>query len=241
MGVHLSDNIPAKPKGTELDRIRTDASGIGNALAQGFQNVVNGIGDALRGIFSAGGIFSKIGRAGQEFRDGQEDLKNRQDLLSPLLDYGSAYLPTSQTGKGKLRLNQQLGPARGVRILRDGGMQLLDKGLWDIRLHLTISWVVILSDGVAITLRVYSPSGNLYSQQTSQQKTSATHSHTIVMSVVVPAPNYKVEVWVDDLAGTREIPQGPRWSRLVAQHISREVDGGWNRGNENSSSLSQQS
>lgn len=206
---------------------------LGRALGEGFRGIVTGITDALNGVFSSGSIFAGIGKYAKTVRDGQENLNNRQDLLGILMDYGSVYNSSRHTGQGFVPFTSQIGPMRNVSVHSGGGLQLNDKGLWDIRIHLTISWVLVLTK-VQVSAIVYNKYGVEFSKQTSQEDTGANHTHVIVMSVVVPEPGYYVRVHVDNLAPGREVPRGPQWSRMVAQHISREVEGRWNRGSESS-------
>lgn len=206
--------------------------------------VVGGIADALRGIFTPGGLFSPVGDAMQEFRDGQEDLTDRTDLLSPLLDYGSAFIdPDNRVhGTGYAVFSRQLGPMRGCELITDsqGGIRLLDKGLWDIRVHLTADGIVQISSNAPFRyeLRVFTPSGVLFSRQIFHANDMDPLTGTVVSSVVVDEPGYRVRVYVLKMASRRGVLGGPAWSRLAVQHIARDVDGAWSRGNESSSTAS---
>ena len=161
--------------------------------------------------------------------------KNVKDvnLLSPLLDYGSCYVnPDNRLhGTGWAVFSEQIGPIRGCETIADsqGGIRLLDKGLWDIRLHLTADGFFSLptqTTGVRIELRVYSPDGGLYSVQASANNDENPATQTIVSSVVVPDSGYRVRVYVTKMYSGRGILGGPKWSRLTVQHISRDVSGG---------------
>lgn len=211
-----------------------------------FGGVIDKIGQALMGI-TQGGMFSTIDEATLRITDGQEALNDRTDLLSPLLDYGSVTMPSGQpfSGTGVLPFTRQVGPMRNVtvRTAGGGGLTFGDKGLWDIRLQATGSWVVTTgTTQVQVALIVYTPEGNWYSEQRTMFaissgdliKNSGEQTHVIVSSVVVPAAGYYVRGRVTLNAGTRKFLGGPMWSRLTAQHISREVDGNWDDGGETS-------
>lgn len=190
-------------------------------------NLVKGIADAIRGISGLGSLFWPIREATQEFRDGQDALNDRTDLLSPLLDYGSCYAPNDETrlhGPGVINFSRQIGPMRGCH-LEGNTLVLDDKGLWDIRAHVVLDAMVTLlyEPYMYANVNVYRPDGSLYSQQSSTMSGAQTTSCTIVSSVVVPSAGYRVQVSIDKLDNVRGIKAGPRWSRLVVQHISRST------------------
>lgn len=192
------------------------------------RTVLGGIARALKGLFDPKGWFAGIGKAAQDFRDGQLALTDRTDLLSTLLDYASAYMPkgTKLNSKKEVPFTAQIGPSRNVEVHKDGRFILKDQGLWDIRAHIVLDWVgVFTNQNISISVCVYRPSsqgGTIYSEQTSFEKTLNSTSFTIVSSVVVPAPDYEVAVKVD-AAKNRVVQGGPKWSRLTVQHISRSV------------------
>lgn len=180
-------------------------------------------------------IFSGLKPPGWEkvaeaFEDGQTALKNRLDLLSPLLDYGSAYMDAQggflQFGSnhGVMPFSNQIGPMRNCE-LHDNGIRLLASGLWDIRCQMaygnnalgvgngTVEWYV----------RVYRPDGTLFSEQVGLEANVWTKTSTIVSSVVVPDSGYVVKVEVAWIHGSRKLLGGPRNNRLVVQHISNKV------------------
>ena len=210
---------------------------LGRGLGDGLRDLVGGIADALNGIFTPGGLFSPVGDAMQYFRDGQQDLTDDVDLLSPLLDYGSAFIdPGSRVhGTGYAVFSRQLGPMRGCELITDsqGGILLLDKGLWDIRVHLTADSILQVSSHAPFRfeLRVYDPrDGSIFSRQAFNGNDMDPLTGTIVSSVVVPEPNFRVRVYVTKMASGRGVLGGPAWSRLAVQHLSRQVEGPWNSG-----------
>ena len=198
-----------------------------------FDNIIGGIGrafqDGLKGLTGGlGGIFGSIVGAGKTVRDGQDELTDRADLLSPLLDYCSMSTPPGSgdalKGTGRVPFSYQIGPRRGATPV-DGMIRLDDQGLWDLRAMVTASWVAVGGE-TRVYLRVLEPDGEtIFSEQGYYTSTLSSHSATVVSSVVVPEPGYYVDVWVTASAG-RGWWTGPQWTRLTAQHISRSVEGG---------------
>ena len=166
--------------------------------------------------------------AGVEVRDGQDELTDRADLLSPLLDYCSVSTPPGSgdalKGTGRVPFTYQIGPRRGATL--DGGrIRLEDRGLWDLRAMVTASWIAVGGEARAY-LRVLKPDGKtIFSEQGHFTSTLSSQTLTLVSSVVVPEPGYLVDVWVT-AASARGWWTGPQWTRLSAQHISRSVEGG---------------
>lgn len=187
-----------------------------------------GIADAWRGVARPG--FEAVSDA---FRDGQLALNNRVDLLSPLVDYGSAYMETMggflQFGNnyGPMVFNRQIGPMRNCE-LRDGGILLKDAGLWDVHAQLTFGGnaLNVGSGRVDWSIRVYRPDGSRFSEQRGRVWNTRLVTSLIISSVVVPAPGYLVKVEIDWIHGSRELPGGPANTRLRVQHISRRTDVG---------------
>lgn len=242
MGVDLSRSTPAAGGGSMLDRIGSESGGLGAALGQGFSGLIGGIGNALRGIFTPGGLFAPVGEAAQEIRDGQLDLESRTDLLSPLLDSGTCFFPaeSSMTGNGLVPLTKQLGPVRNVELLRTqgGGFKFLDVGFWTIDVQITVdnSWgEVLIGSGVfEVTIQVFRPNGSLFSEQAGRLSHINPTTMTLVSSVVVENPGSYVKVRLSRMHSARKVLGGPKWSRMTVQHLSREVNGNWAKGNENS-------
>lgn len=198
-----------------------------------FTNIIGGIGKAfeagLRGIVDGlSSIFDPVRRAGEAAKDGQVDLNDRLDLLSPLLDYCSVSAPPGKgdamNGTGRFPFSYQIGPARGATLV-DNAIRLEGEGLWDIRCMVTFNEMMF--DGYyQANVRVLRPDGKtIYSEQSAHGMTLVGGTMTIVTSVVVPEPGYFVDCWIHS-AGPRGWKKGPRWSRLTVQHISRKIDAG---------------
>lgn len=201
--------------------IREGAEASANAL-------IGGIADAIRG--DGGARFAPIRQA---WVDGQLALNNRLDLLSPLLDYGSVYSEgESWLGRRIMKFDQQIGPMRGCEIVEMGvdgvvgaGIRLLDKGVWDIRCQLTVSWVTAVNQqNVNVSIVVHNPDGSWF-HETAYRMPGTTDTSTIsfMSSVVVPGEGYMVSVQVTSISPVREILGGAGNTRLTVQHISRSI------------------
>lgn len=180
-------------------------------------------------------VFAGLRPAGWEsvaeaFHDGQLALKQRLDLLSPLLDYGSAYMDAQggflQFGNnsGVMPFANQIGPMRGCE-LHNNGIRLLAAGLWDVRCQMAYgnNALGVGNGTVEWYIRVYRPDGTLFSEQVGLEANVWTKTSTIVSSVVVPDAGYVVKVEVSWIHGSRKLLGGPRNNRLVVQHISNRV------------------
>lgn len=208
-------------------RARGDLQGALGKLQTGVRDgFLAGIADALRGVVRAP-LFQGVADA---FEDGQVALKNRLDLLSPLLDYGSAYMDAQggflQFGDnhGIMPFTNQIGPMRNCE-LHDNGIRLLAPGLWDVRCQMAYgnNALGVGNGTVEWYIRVYGPDGALFSEQVGLEANVWTKTSTIVSSVVVPEAGYVVKVEVKWIHGSRKLLGGPRNNRLVVQHISNRV------------------
>lgn len=160
----------------------------------------------------------------EEIRDGQLDLNQRTDLLSPLLDYGSAYANT-QGGlfnKGQVGFTNQIGPMQRCK-LENGRITLNDKGLWDVRAQLWFDYIDFLSGVVEWEIRILRPDGSIFSRQRTRLNSNSVFSSTNITTVVVPASGYQVQVFITEMAPGRAAIGGPTLNRLSVQHISRET------------------
>ncbi|PCK22790.1 hypothetical protein [Rhodococcus qingshengii] len=158
-------------------------------------------------------------------RDGQLDLNHRTDLLSPLLDYGSAYANT-QAGifnKGQVGFTNQIGPMQGCH-LANGRIVLDSEGLWDIRCQLWIDYIDVLSGMVEWEIRILNTADQLYSRQRTRLDSQEIFSSTNITTVVVPQPGYQVQIYITEMAPGRGAIGGPTLNRLSVQHISRSTD-----------------
>ncbi|GAA1418099.1 hypothetical protein [Corynebacterium durum] len=229
MGVNLSGQIPGNPSqvGSVFDLLHNGAGPIGTAIGQGFTALVDGIASALAGGIAKGNPFYQISEATKPFRDGQRDIQDRIDLLSPLLDYGAVTLAErGNRGNGKLGFYDQVGPLRGMEVLSGGGFKLLDKGLWDIDVQLEPS-TVLLDFGIFVTtkveIRVLRPNGSTYAVRDIVTGYGNRHTMNGRMSVVVPEAGYRIEVWCTEIRTLRTFDSGERSSILAVQHISRKT------------------
>lgn len=192
-------------------------------LLSGFLNLGQFLND-LATALSGGGIFGPGPM--RDIRDGQLDLNNRQDLLSPLLDYGSAYMNTASgfQNVGQASFTNKIGPMQGCHIT-SGRIVLEEAGLWDIRASLWFG-ATSLGGGVGWNVRVLKPDGSVYSEKMEYFEDKSEISALSISSVVVPESGYQVQVYVTVIAATRGIIGGAARNRLTVQHISRNTTTG---------------
>ena len=204
-----------------------------------FDNIIGGIGkafrDGLAGIVGGlGDLFSPVRKAAQEVRDGQLALDGRVDLVDPLLNYGSVYVPHASGRKQanswhRVPFTAKISTTmRGCSVLPAGGIRLDHPGLWDIRGHLLMADAVgLLPREVALELRVVRPDGSRFSRLTGQTGSKTSDSITVISSVQVPGPGYEVQVWIYVKNYEAAWGGGPGYSRLTVQQINsdREASG----------------
>lgn len=178
---------------------------------------------------AVGGLFAGQNNYWGQISDGQLQLKDRTDLLSPLQDYGSAYMEAKNgiNNTGRLPFTKQIGSTQGCTVMSSGLIRLHDQGLWDIRLQAKASWTALVGSGkVSWRINVLYPSSTyrVFSTQQYTSDTLSTHSITMISSVVVPDSGFYVEAYCDEIVAGREIRGGVQVSRLTVQHISRSTD-----------------
>ena len=201
-----------------------------------FDNIIGGIGkafqDGLAGIVGGlGDLFSPVRKAAQEVRDGQLALDGRVDLVDPLLNYGSVYVPQPSGGKQanswhRIPFTAKISTTmRGCSVLPDGGIRLDRPGLWDIRAHiLTGKAVGLLPRSVTLELRIARPDGSTFSTLIGQANSKSADSITVISSVQVPDPGYEVQVWMYSWNYYAAWGSGPRYSRLTVQQINSDPE-----------------
>lgn len=227
--VHSLQNVDPYDFAGERDRdLHGRAEGVrGNLftrLLAGFLDLgqfLDDLAKAIKGIgnFGPGPL--------RDIRDGQLDLNNRTGLLSPLLDYGSAYANTVAGifNKGQVGFTNQIGPMQGCRLV-NGRIRLGDQGLWDIRCQLWIDSIAVVSGMVEWEIRVLRPDGSTFSFQRTRLDSRDIFSSTNITSVVVPDAGYQVQIFITEMAPGRGAIGGPGLNRLTVQHISRRTDVG---------------
>lgn len=213
---------PGKPR--DQDIWSTFKNNWFSQIFAGFANIgqlLSDLSSAIRGTGSFGPGPLK------DINDGQLDLNHRTDLLSPLLDYGSAYANTVAGifNKGQVGFTNQIGPMQGCRLV-SGRIVLDDKGLWDIRCQLWIDSIAVVSGMVEWEIRVLRPDGSIFSFQRTRLDSQEIFSSTNITSVVVPDPGYQVQIFITEMAPGRGAIGGPGLNRLTVQHISRRTDVG---------------
>ena len=156
--------------------------------------------------------------------ESEQELKDRMDLLDPIMDYGQSYMPSGFgfTGTGKLPFRNQRGPARGV-VIENDGIRLLGQGAWQISCTVFASWILAISGiGVSVEIRCYSPTGKLHSYQRHQTGTDSRHSIDFSADFVVPGPNYFISVHITQAASTSQFHGGWAITRLAAKRWSSQ-------------------
>ena len=209
-----------------------------------FDNIIGGIGkafqDGLAGIVGGlGDLFSPVRKAAQEVRDGQLALDGRVDLVDPLLNYGSVYVPQRSGRKQanswhRIPFTAKISTTmRGCSVLPDGGIRLDRPGLWDIRTHLlTSSATGLLPRAVTLHLRVVRPDGSTFSHLVGQHGSKLADSITVISSVQVPDPGYEVQVWIYVQNYQTNWGSGPAYSRLTVQQINSDSEASGDQGSE---------
>ena len=204
-----------------------------------FDNIIGGIGkafrDGLAGIVGGlGDLFSPVRKAAQEVRDGQLALDGRVDLVDPLLNYGSVYMPQPSGQKQanswhRLPFTAKISTTmRSCSVLPDGGIRLDHPGLWDIRAHIVAGFANgLLSRQVTLDLRVVRPDGSTFSSLVGRTGAKSPDSITVISSVQVPEAGYEVQAWIYSQNYTASWGSGPVYSRLTVQQINsdREASG----------------
>lgn len=206
----------------------------GNFITDFIGGLFKGMNDILNGLNPANWLPAPAKQYAQTIRDGQVELNNRTDLLSPLLDYCSMSSPpgggTHNVNNNRFPFTYQIGPCQNTTPMGDGRIRLDDKGLWDLRCMITAQGIGLLDNGeFQVFLRVIKPDGGLHSVYSEQGNYMNTLNHvtvTSITSVVIPAPGYFVDVYIMKASGARVFWSGPKWNRLTVQHISRNVENG---------------
>lgn len=208
-----------------------DTGGVWGALTNMFEgllgNVLQGITAGLAAPFAFLADLMNL-RWDQVDRidDGQVEMNDRVDLLSPLQDYGSCFAAGQGDliNTGRVPFNQQIGPMVGCH-LASNGIVLDDQGLWDIRARLRFSFTVSpINTWLAWEIRVYAPNNSLFSAQLDEVSDMNSNTREMNTTVVVPGPGYRAEVWITNLAPVRATQGGPRNNRFTVQHITRSTD-----------------
>ena len=195
--------------------------GIGKAFQDGLAGIVGGLGD----------LFSPVRKAAQEVRDGQLALDGRVDLVDPLLNYGSVYVPQPSGLKQKnswhrIPFTAKISTTmRGCSVLPAGGIRLDRPGLWDIRTHLvTGNAVGLLPREVTLDLRIVRPDGSTFSSLVGRTSSKSPDSITVISSVQVPDPGYEVQAWIYVHNYEANWGSGPAYSRLTVQQINSDSE-----------------
>lgn len=202
---------------------------MGNARGSLFGNllgfIVGGIGNALRGIFTPGGLFAPVGEAAQEIRDGQLDLLDRVDLLEGIQGYCAAYqdvninVEWSSDNWRDIPFKKQLGPAKNITVnTSNGTMRLHHAGLFVVyaKIHANATSFTGGDYGYLV-IEVHRPGGGVYSRGHMEKVIPRSREQTLSMSwpIVVPGEGYTVKV--------RAYSANWRWWRGGTQYATLHI------------------
>lgn len=188
------------------------------------ENLLGGIADALRGIFTPGGPFQQVSEGAV---DGQRAIKDLVSRLSPLEEYASAFMPSTEGvwQGGRLPFTEVLVGSQGATP--DGGSFVLnDYGMWRIDCQIWPSNYVVGSlSQVDWEVRVLRPDGSVYHRKRSRHIDTDSLPDKLTTTVVVPAAGYSVEVQVTSIAPLRGMRGGADRTHLTVHHINRITSG----------------
>lgn len=223
---------PTGARTTAAERVMDHISDVGGQVTKPISLLMEAIQGTLGGGFGAFSALSALMGSKWEtvddLVDGQGSLLDRVDLLSPLQDYGAAYCPQLVNtgwsgGEFKIAYTAQIGPRKNVELDGTGGFILEEEGLWDVRARAGVG-TAIINGNFQWEIRIYPPDrSSIFSVLTDYHDSTSQVFREMSMPIVVPAPGYRVEVWVTVLTNNRFIQSGARWTRLSVQHISRST------------------
>lgn len=179
--------------------------------------LVGGIVKLVQGIVPAGF------EAHQAFADGQRAIKDLVSRLSPLEEYASAYMPSTEGlwQGGRLPFTEVLVGSKGVTAY-SGRFILNDYGMWRIDCQIWPSnYAVGMISAVEWEIRVLRPDGSVYHRKRSRHVDTDSLPDKLTTTVVVPAVGYSVEVQVTSIAPLRGMRGGADRTHLTVHHINR--------------------
>ncbi|MFT3662006.1 MAG: hypothetical protein QM809_11555 [Gordonia sp. (in: high G+C Gram-positive bacteria)] len=203
----------------DLGNLESRIGGVAGGILSALTGTYTGTDSALTGLLG-------WGRRVDVLEDGQNELAERADLLSPLQDYGSLYCTTvsGMSQPGFLPFTGRVGPMTGCEPGPSGSIRLLEPGLWDVSARALFDYTVNPSSAIVWAIQIYKPDGqSLFTEQIDQFASSAAEARQISTSVVVPAAGYFVVVAVKTMAIGRGVLGGATHTRLTVHHISRET------------------
>ena len=205
----MAPRIPGNKPGGDPDKMNL----LGGGLFEFLFRLITGDSGWFGSNGFVGGIFSRIVEATtlQGMRWGQmdkqaEDLGKLQDqtqYLLGVLGYAHSYATSELSltlGDMKRPMTNQIGRAIGVQFV-NGAFVLQTRGLWVADAHQTFDEYLVGSQGIWCGIRVYSPSGALFAERYTHATESQASTLTVHLPFTVPAPGYRVEMWVHAALG----------------------------------------
>lgn len=207
--------------------------GIGTALQQGISGLVNTIG-------SWAGSFFDAGREVADVKNGQDDIRDRVDLLTGLYGYIFAYMSNNVNGEWgsdntrTLPFDKQLGPAKNAHIDTAGRVVLDGAGAWLILVKAHARGTQYTGNAsVKMVVTIRRPDGSQYHQTIDHNTTlidaglagsitkgAATITSIFPVVIDTPGSTVSVQVWAGSWMWW---DGGTRYSMLSAIRQSTDV------------------
>ncbi|MGB6182384.1 MAG: hypothetical protein WBF79_14170 [Rhodococcus sp. (in: high G+C Gram-positive bacteria)] len=202
-------------------------SALGSLLNDIGLAITSGPNAALTGVLGAINSFvSDLKLLGDEHTSLIDDLQDKTQNLAGVIGYGCSTQTGAQGGAGGgkfvLPFTTQIGPIVGV-TRSTNGFVLGSKGLWRVDAMQFFDFYTLGSNQVDMDIRVYAPDGSLFLQRFNHNENAGANTLTSLVSFVVPAAGYRVEVWAQAALG-RGILGGNAYSSLNVTKISDETD-----------------
>lgn len=220
-----------------LGSILSGAVAVGSAIfdvvVQGITDFLTGIAQAIKGLLPEGSRFSEVQEA---FRDGQEAITDRIDLLEGVQGYCAAFQSVNVNAEWGLNnwrdipFKGRLGPQKNITLDTTAGQMVLgSEGLFVVyaRVHARGTGFSG-NDYVYLVVQCLRPDGTVYAEAHVEKFVPRNQHQTVSVAwpVVVPGPGYRIKVRTFS-ANWRWWDGGRRHATLhVIQHSSTAVNTG---------------